>query len=89
MQDLQAIYDSRKSFYGKAKVLNNPDAASGTEYIKTLLSYQTPVAAIQADGKAVVFGEYSQTTLRHIKEFFKQNNIVADSKAQIMKDYGV
>ena len=39
-------------------------------------------------GKAYVVDTYSQTTLRHIKEFLKQNGFKADSKKQIMEDYG-
>ena len=34
-----------------------------------------------------VFGLYSVTTLRHIKEFLKQNGFKAETKAQIAKDY--
>lgn len=87
MQELQALYDSRKSFYGKAMVLVNPDKATGDEYTHTLLSYNTPVAAIRADGKAVVFGLYSATTTRHIREFLKQHGFKADTSKQIEKDY--
>jgi len=78
---LQAQYDSRASFYGKARVeWNNGDLE--------LISYSTRVAIIYADGRVRVFGTYSQTTLRHIKEFLKQNGFRADSSKQIMKDYG-
>lgn len=87
MYELTPQYDSRKSFYNKAMVMENPEESKGDEYTKTLMSYQTPVAAIQADGKAVVFGIYSNTTLRHIKEFLLQNNFKAESKKQIIKDY--
>jgi len=87
METLTTQYDSRASFYGKAMIINNPDKAKDIEYTKTLLSYQTPVSAIQANGKAVVFDTYSTTTLRHIKEFLKQNGFKAESKAQIIKDY--
>lgn len=86
--ELAPRYDARKSFYGKAVVLENPEEATGDEYTKTLLSYRTPVAAIRADGKAVVFGLYSQTTTRHIKEFLLQNGFKVESSKQLMKDYG-
>lgn len=77
---LKPEYDSRKSFYGKARTYE--------ENGKTVLvSYNTEVAYIQ-DGKAVVKGTYSDTTLRHIKEFLKQNGFKAESKQQILKDYG-
>lgn len=79
--DLSPIYDSRISFYGKARV---------EEYgFKTVLvSYSTDVASIE-NGVAKVTGTYSQTTLRHIKEFLKQNGFKAENSKQIMEDYGV
>ena len=64
--DLTARYDSRKSFYGKAKVitLNN-----GTIQLP---SYDTIVGEIR-DGKYYqLWDGKSQTTTRHIKEFKKQ-----------------
>lgn len=65
--ELQAIYDSRKSFYGKARV---HDKGNG-DY--ELISYSTPVAEVK-DGKVVYekIGVYSVTTNRHIREFIKQ-----------------
>lgn len=78
--ELTASYDSRKSFYGKARVRRN----EGLE----LISYHTRVAVIHEDGAASVYGTYSATTLRHIKEFLKQNGFKAESAKQIMADYG-
>ena len=63
--DLQNIYDSRKSFYGKAKILKDK---KNNLY---LLSYSTVVSKI-TNGKIEHFGKYSQTTSRHQKEFEKQ-----------------
>ncbi len=77
--ELSAEHDSRKSFYGKASVTDD-----GVR--KTLRSYMTDVAYIE-DGKAVVHGYYSVTTLRHIKEFLLQNGFKAYSKAQILIMY--
>ena len=77
--ELRCIYDSRKSFYGKAKI----------SYINSVLilkSYNTNVAYIK-DNKVRVSGTYSNTTLRHIKEFLKQNGFKAENKSQIEKDY--
>ena len=74
---LDARFDSRQSFYGKAK----------TEGDK-LYSYNTLVAEMK-EGKPVVYGLYSQTTTRHIKEWLKQNGFKAESSKQIMNDYGV
>lgn len=76
---LDTRYDSRKSFYNKATVTEE-----GTT--STLTSYTTNVAQIR-DGVATVFGTYSPTTLRHIKEFLKQAGFKADTLAQIEQDY--
>lgn len=85
--NLEPRCDSRKSFYGKAKVL--------ADYpVVWLISYTTRVAAIKYDGaieghaRAEVYGTYSPTTLRHIKEFLRQYGFRADSAKQIMGDYG-
>jgi hypothetical protein len=79
-KELQAVNDRHKSFYGKALVdtLENGN--------KFLLSYGTLVAAI-IDGHVQVYGTYSATTLRHIKEFLWQHNFKAESKKQIIRDY--
>ena len=81
--DLRPQYDSRDSFYGKAKV----DTGDKNDKNK-LYSYNTLVAEIK-DGKPVVYGTYSQTTLRHIKDWLKQNGFKADNAKQIIADYGV
>jgi hypothetical protein len=75
------MYDSRKSFYNKAVVENTNDKI-------TLYSYNTRVAEIN-NGKVQLFNawDYSSTTLRHTKEFLKQNGFNAESKSQIAKDY--
>ena len=77
--ELSAINDCRASFYKKAMVEVNNDT-------KTLTSYSTKVAEIVGN-TCKVFGTYSATTLRHIKEFLLQNGFNADTKAQIEKDY--
>ena len=81
MKDLETIYDSRDSFYGKAKVELDKNQI-------IIYSYGTLVAFIEND-IAYITGDYSQTTLRHIKEFLLQNGFVAVSKKQMMKDYAV
>lgn len=55
--------------------------------IARLYSYDTHVASIKNGVTAEVYGTYSSTTLRHIKEFLKQNGFKADSKQQIETDY--
>lgn len=65
--ELSPRYDSRKSFYGKAHVLEFPD---GT---KQLQSYNTIVCELSPDGVfSMLWDGKSQTTSRHIKEFRKQ-----------------
>lgn len=84
---LETKYDSHASFYGKAKVeADYPEVR--------LISYLTNVATIKYNGhpddsgKLVVYGTYSQTTLRHIKEFAKQYGFKAENTKQILADYG-
>ena len=56
--------DSRKSFYGKARVTEYPDGE------KVLCSYSTNVAKITPDGVFIrLWDGYSLTTNRHIKSF--------------------
>lgn len=110
--ELSTQYDSRASFYGKARVevrehhsdincpvyfydqvLPNEDGNCSLcdtpfdSQVKTLISYSTEVATI-ANGVARVRGTYSNTTLRHIKEFLKQEGFKAENSKQIMADYG-
>lgn len=77
---LEARYDSRKSFYGKAVVIEEGDN------VTKLRSYNTIVAEIR-DNRPRIFGTYSPTTLRHIKEFFAQHNVEVGTKAQLEEWY--
>lgn len=64
--ELQPIFDSRKSFYGKAKVEENRGA-------RLLRSYDTDVCMIDADGVFHrLWSGYSATTMRHVNEFLAQ-----------------
>lgn len=80
--ELQALYDARQSFYGKAFV-ERWDVEHGTQYV--LRSYGTVVAKVTptyADGMAETYDievgmQYlSATTLRHVKEFLAQTDDV-------------
>ena len=75
LTELQARYDGRKSFYKKAMI-------ESVEGGFKLYSYNTLVAEVR-DGKAIIHGFYSPTTLRHQKEFLKQNGFKASSKEQM------
>lgn len=93
--DLEAKFDSRKSFYGKAVVVEEYNSVS-------LISYKSCICQIQENGLDDVIVKiynvrdykgnsltFSSTSLRHLKEFLKQNGLKAESKAQIEADYDV
>jgi hypothetical protein len=75
MYALIPIHDSAKSFGHKATVRQEGDRL-------ILRSYQTDVAYIE-NGTLKVYGTYSATTTRHIKEFARQNGFKADTKKQV------
>ena len=64
--ELTPRYDSRKSFYKKALVI---ELDNGT---KQLQSYDTIVGEIKNGEYFQLWNGKSQTTARHIKEFKKQ-----------------
>lgn len=67
--ELTARYDSRKSFYGKAKVIEHDNG------MIQLLSYDTIVCETDNNGYfKMLWDGKSQTTTRHIKEFTRQFN---------------
>ena len=63
--ELSPRYDTRKSFYGKARVV---DHENGTIELQ---SYDTIVSRC-VNGKVEELGKWSATTTRHQKEFRKQ-----------------
>lgn len=65
--ELTARYDARKSFYGKAHVI---DHENGTVELQ---SYDTIVSRC-VNGVVEHLGKWSQTTTRHQNEFYKQFN---------------
>ena len=77
--ELKPIYSNQKSFYNKATIIREDGAVK-------LQSYSTIVAEIR-NGKAKVFGWYSATTTKHIKEFLQQNGFTVGTKAQLEKLY--
>ena len=81
MEYLEVVYATQKSFYKKAIVV--------TEGSKAILySYMTRVCSIEdREVKLENTNLYSTTTLRHMKEFLKQNGFKAESKKQILQDY--
>ena len=63
--ELEPQFDARKSFYGKAHII---DYKNGTFELQ---SYNTIVSRC-INGKVEELGKWSQTTTRHQKEFRKQ-----------------
>lgn len=63
--ELEARFDARKSFYGKAHVIDHENG------VFELQSYNTIVSRC-IGGKVEELGKWSQTTTRHQKEFRRQ-----------------
>ena len=69
--ELSERYDCRKSFYGKAHVIELDD---GT---KQLQSYSTIVCQVDGNGNYKrLWDGNTQTTNRHIREFQRQFGII-------------
>lgn len=66
LKELQARFDARQSFYKKAFI----GTFNGCIYLK---SYNTIVACI-FQNQLRIYGGFSQTTARHIREFARQND---------------
>jgi hypothetical protein len=67
--------DSRKRFYGKARVIEKDNGE------KVLLSYNTEVCKITPDGAFVrLWDGYSATTMRHVNSFLELFNIDGGGK---------
>ena len=83
LKELQAKYDAKQSFYKKAYIgsftWNNGQEAI---YLK---SYDTIVACI-FENQLRIYGYFSQTTARHIREFAKQNGFNEEIPAQDLKN---
>lgn len=77
--ELEPKFLNQKSFYGKAKVIKLDDSI-------LLQSYSTIVAEVR-NGKAKIFGWYSATTTKHVKEFLQQMGFTVGTKAQLEKLY--
>lgn len=84
LEELQARYDSRKDFYKKAftGVYYWSNKHRPALYLK---SYDTIVACI-FENQLRVYGWYSQTTARHIREFARQNDFDYNLTASDMRN---
>lgn len=86
LEELQAIYDNRQSFYKKAYVGEYTFKGAAEKTIcKYLKSYDTIVACIFIN-QLRIYGYFSQTTARHIREFAKQNGFDGEITAQDLKN---
>lgn len=88
--ELATRYDARKSFYGKALVEVEEVEKYGATYTnKTLISYGHEVVRITASENKIrltTSWNASDTTLRHVKEFLKQEvslEVGSKSKAEL------
>jgi hypothetical protein len=76
---------NQKSYYKKAIVRRE----NGRIILK---SYSTDVCYLDMKNyvvvKPVVYGTHSNTTLKHIKSFLRQYGFKAETKKQILNDYG-
>lgn len=80
---LEARYDSRKSFYNKARIEDDGTAVR-------LYSYGTHVATVHhATGEVALMPlwDSSATTLRHVKEFLAQMGKEVGSKSRLTELY--
>lgn len=80
---LEARYDSRKSFYNKARIEDDGTAVR-------LYSYNTHVVTFhKATGAVALMSRWdeSATTLRHVKEFLAQMGAEVGSKARLTELY--
>lgn len=88
-EKLQTIYDTKKSFYGKATVKTYKDNEAT---LLNLYSYDTLVCQVvknyngESESRYVLNSAvqkdllFSHTTLRHIKEFLQQNMTAKDTQ---------
>lgn len=81
IEELHPMYDHHKSFNKRAHIVIHGG-------IHALYSYNTKVAEFDGQ-RMVVFGTYSATTLRHIKEFLYQMGFGINNKSDVEKFIGV
>ena len=68
--------DRAKSFYGKARVIEQDNGE------KVLMSYDTKVCKITKSGEVVrLWDGYSATTMRHVNSFLELFDIAGGGKA--------
>ena len=85
--ELKPKYENVKSYYNKAKILKHISIEN--KQITSLYSYETLVCYLKDNEVFITKNKkhLTQTTLRHIREFLKQNNFKDKSKKEMLKDY--
>lgn len=85
--ELHARFDSRKSFYGKAHVIETPHTITLQSYDTMILQYSKRTKKIKWLCRNV--WAFSATTNRHINEFMQQfTNESRLSKKEILNRIG-
>lgn len=80
VKELKSIFDNAKSFYKKAKITEIDNTIILKSYNTNILTLNNNKIKFCCDSWA-----FTQTTCRHIKEFFKQfTNITANTKKDIL-----
>ena len=83
-EELEPRHDTRKSFYGTANVEHYEDGSIA------LRPYSTIVAVIHHGNAIRTWGGYSDTTRRHVNDFFYQNghrNLIGKKAWDTMPSY--
>lgn len=90
--NLDCKYDSRQSFYSKARVIETVNKNVKDYQLK---SYDTIVARLTIIGNIYTYYVFdyevegktsTQTTKRHQKEFFRQNGLTDDEIKKLFKN---
>ena len=81
IKELKPVFSKQKSFYSKAEVKEDEKGLS-------LYSYKTKIATIKNNELIFLTIEeehYTNTTIKHLKEFCLQNNIKYLGKQKMIK----
>ena len=79
--ELQPLHGNVKCYYGKAIIVEN-------DKMRYLYSYDTLVVAVSFENDTIILHNehlWSQTTLRHIKEFLQQHGKPKYTKAELLE----
>ena len=82
--ELQAIYTTQKSYYGKATTTTNKNTIILKSYNTNILEYNTKTKKLKflTNNKE----HFTQTTNKHINEFLKQyTNETPKTKKELLK----